>query len=120
MIYGMMVGTAYLERKQLKTANNQSVNVIVNKWIGLNSHDKKGKLFIGTVFNGDVVQIINASTDWSIGIEVLDGEIHEESFSVERGIEMPINVGGKLFFRLAKNGSLKYKIIRSEETGREN
>ena len=69
-----------------------------------------GKLYIAKVKDGDVVQIINASAEWSIGLQTSDGEIHEENYSAKRGIEMPINADGNLFFKLPANSSLRYRI----------
>lgn len=68
-------------------------------------------LFVVKVTGGDVVQIMDASGDWVIGLQAPDGEIFEIEYSAECDIEMPINSDGDLFFKLPAKSTLKYKLL---------
>jgi len=102
------------DRSYIEKGNTLSINY--SDWQEMTSTNNMEKQFVGSVHSGDLVQIINASTEWVIGLQTPDGKTYEETYSAERGIEMPINADGNLFFRLLNNGKLKYKVIPSEQT----
>ncbi len=79
-----------------------------NKVLGVKDVDT---LFIDDVFLGDTVFVLNATSQWSMGLMGDNGSIVLKDYNRGR-MAVPIKSNGTLFFKLSPNNSLEYTIKR--------
>lgn len=67
--------------------------------------------FIAQVSTTDSVFVRNATTAWSVGLQIADGRISKRSYIAGQNIIVPIAYEGNLFFELPENTTLEYLLF---------